>query len=70
MRRSEVQMEIERSPFMPVRLHLVSGKVVDVTNPGMAWMLGRAVLVFQEERSRDDRYDVISIPNIERIEQM
>jgi hypothetical protein len=33
-------------------------------------MLQRAVLVFQEERSRGDRYDVISIPNIERIEQV
>jgi hypothetical protein len=70
MRRSEVQAEIEREPFMPIRLHLVSGKVIDVTSPGMAWMLDRAVLVFQEERGRDARYDVVSILNVERIEQV
>ena len=70
MRRAEVTTEIERNPFMPIRLHLVSGKVVDVTSAGIAWMLDRSVLVFQRERSTDDRYDVISISNIERIEQV
>ncbi len=69
MRRVEVKSEIEREPFLPVRLHLVSGKVVDVTNPGIAWMMERAILIFHQERGRDDRYDLISIQNIERIEQ-
>jgi hypothetical protein len=67
---SDVESEVEKSPFRPLRLHLVSGKIVDVTRPEMAWMLDRSLMVFQSERSDDDRYDLVSISNIERIEQM
>ena len=73
MTSEDVLSELEKVPFVPFRLHLVSGKEVDVTHAGAAWMLQNAVVVLQdlavgsEERGL---YDVVALRNIERIEQL
>ena len=69
MTSAEVRSEVEKQPFAPVRLHLVSGKTVDVESDGSAWMLQNSVIVFQNPRSHG-RYDMISLRNIERLEQL
>lgn len=58
--------------FIPLRLHLVSGKTVEIRISDQAWMLEFTVMVFQRrKRPEDDSgYDVIALRNIERIEQI
>ena len=73
MTSKDMQAELERDPFIPFRLHLVSGKVVKVPAPGVGWLLQNAVLIFQNAkpgRARVGGYDVIALRNIERIEQL
>jgi hypothetical protein len=72
MTSEDIRSELDRGRFIPLRLHMGSGKTVDVMVPEAAWMLQNAVLVFQEQRSvppRAGRYDMIALRNIERIEQ-
>ncbi len=73
MTSKDVETELERDPFVPLALHLVSGKVVQVPSPGAAWLMQNAILVFQNARPgrvRVDGYDVIALRNIERVEQL
>lgn len=72
MTSEDLRSELERHPFVPFRLHLVSGKTVDVPNSGAAFMLQNSVMVFQQS-SRDQGeadYDIIGLRNIERLEQV
>jgi hypothetical protein len=71
MTSEDIKSELEREPFRPFRLHLVSGKVVAVKTPNDAHMLQNAVMVFFGRTVRSamhDRYDVIALRNIERLE--
>lgn len=61
-----------KDPFVPVRLHSVSGKTIDILRQSTAWMMQNAVLVFQNAqpgRTKATGYDVITYRNIERLEQ-
>jgi hypothetical protein len=72
MTSKDIEAELQKDPFVPLRIHLVSGKVVEVPVPGAAWLLQNAVLVFQKAKAGSWRvggYDVIAFRNIERIEQ-
>ena len=69
----DLEAELERDPFVPLRVHLVSGKTVDVPGPGVAFLMQNALLVFQNRQPgtvRVDGYDIISFRNIERVEQL
>jgi hypothetical protein len=68
----DVRSELDKTPFVPFRLHLVSGKTVDVGVPAAGWMLQNAILVMQprEDMADDVGYDVIALRNIERLEQL
>jgi len=72
MTEEDIQSELARDPFMPFRLHLVSGKTVDIRISDAAWMLRRSVFVAHPRRRPDDDlgYDIISLRNIERLEQL
>jgi hypothetical protein len=72
MTSEDVRSELEKDPFIPFRLHLVSGKTVDVTMPTAGLMLQNAILVLQAPSRPDDEpgYDVIALRNIERLEQL
>jgi hypothetical protein len=65
----DVRSEIDKQPFLPFRLHLVSGKTIDVIAEGRAWMLRNAIMILQEPRSHS-RYDVVALRNVERLEQL
>jgi hypothetical protein len=69
MTSEDIRAELERRPFVPFRLHLVSGKTIDVMDEGAAWMLQNAVMVFQDLRSHE-RYDLVALRNVERLEQL
>ena len=68
----DIRGEIDKDPFVPLRLHLVSGKTIDVPLQSAAWVLQNALLVFQNAKRGSQSasgYDVIAFRNIERIEQ-
>ncbi len=64
--------ELERHPFSPLRIHLVSGKTVDILRPAQVQMLQNAVMVLPvlTTQDDDDRYDIIVLRNIERVERL
>jgi hypothetical protein len=73
MTEDELVAELEREPFQPFRLHLVSGKVVDVLSANAAHTLSNALLVLRNPiigTPRAEGYDVVAYQNIERIEQL
>jgi hypothetical protein len=67
MTSEDIRSELERIPFSPFRLHLVSGKTFDVQNVNNVAMLQNAIVVYQPPPQNG--YDVIALRNIERIEQ-
>ena len=73
MTEDELIAELEREPFQPFRIHLVSGKVIDVLIPNTAHTLTNALLVLRNPTlgtPKAEGYDVIAYQNIERIEQL
>jgi len=73
MTETELIAELETDPFMPFRLHMVSGKTLDIRAPGSAHTLRNALLVLRNPvlgSSRAEGYDVVGYTNIERIEQL
>ena len=73
MTSKDVETELERDPFVPLALHLVSGTVVMVPIPSVAWLMQNAMLVFQNPhpgRVRVDGYDIVALRNIERIDPL
>ena len=73
MTSEDLRSELEKAPFIPLRLHLVSGKTLDVRTSGAAHMLKNTVMVFQEPQDgqrKSELYDVIALRNIERVEQL
>ncbi|HEV8608123.1 MAG TPA: hypothetical protein VGQ99_22500 [Tepidisphaeraceae bacterium] len=73
MTREGLRQEIHREPFMPLRLHLSSEKVMDIYDPTTAWLQDNALLVVHRLRPHAQDaggYDVIAYRLIERIEQL
>ena len=72
MTSEDIRSELSKIPFIPFRLHLVSGKTVDVLRSGTAEMLQNAVLILQvsTDPKEDTGYDVVALRNIERLEQL
>ena len=74
MTEKELIAGLEKDPFVPFRLHLVSGKVVDVMAVNAAHPLRDSLFVLRNPRIgtaiRGEGYDVVAYHNIERIEQL
>ena len=73
MTENELIAEIQKDPFVPFRLHLVSGKTVDVLAPTAAHTLSNALLVLRNPTigaPKAEGYVVVAYHNIERIEQL
>jgi hypothetical protein len=72
MTSEDLRSELDKEPFVPIRLHLVSGNSVEIRTARDATLLQNAVLVLHalDPRFEEAGYDVISLRNIERIEQI
>ena len=71
MTSEDIKSELEREPFRPFRLHLVSGKEFVVHSPNDAHMLQDAVIVFERRNPKSelhDKYHTLDLMNIEAIE--
>lgn len=73
MTSEDIKQELEREPFVPLRLHLSSGKTIDVSYPGTAWTRQNTLLIVHplaKGTAAIGNYDVVAIRLIERIEQL
>ena len=75
MTSEDVRSELEKVPFAPLRIHLVSGKTVKIDAAGVAFMLQNAILVLHSHNSQSSHdesegYDVVALRNIERLERL
>lgn len=72
MTSEDLRSQLERIPFLSLRLHLVSGNAFTIHRAKDAALLQSTLLVLQEHDPRydDAGYDVIALRNIERIEQV
>jgi hypothetical protein len=71
MTSEDVKQEIEREPYVPLRLHLASGKVMDVPFPGSAFLRQNTLVIMHRLTAHTQEiggYDVIALRLIERIE--
>ena len=69
----DVRQELERQPFVPLRLHLASGQIISIPYSGTAWVRQNTLLIVHP-LARDSAaiggYDVIALRLIERIEPL
>jgi len=73
MTTEDVRQELERDPFVPLRLHLPSGKTLDIRYAGTAWIRQNTLLIVHPLRRGTQEigsYDVVALRQIERIEQL
>jgi hypothetical protein len=73
MTSEDVIQELDRNPFIPLRLHLASGKTVDIPYPNTAWIRQNTIVIVHpltRGTSAIGNYDVIALRLIERIEQL
>lgn len=71
MLKSEVKAELQREPFVPLRIHLTDGRHYDVPFREVAHLLGYGVLVFiglKEGTHQAKSYDRFPFDHITRIE--
>lgn len=72
MQKEDVRAEISRDPFVPLRLHLSTGKTFDIPFREVARMLPYGLLVFigkKEGTHSSEGFDRFSFDQILRIEQ-
>jgi hypothetical protein len=64
--------ELDREPFIPLRLHLSDGRTLDVLNPGLCFIARLSLYVFsarpRESLAEDVR--VISLQHIVSVETL
>jgi hypothetical protein len=72
MTTEDVKQELDRDPFVPLRLHLASGQKVDVSYPNTAWIRQDTLLIVHPLAPGTHaigNYEVIALRLIERIQQ-
>jgi hypothetical protein len=73
MTTEDIKQEIDREPFIPLRLYLASGQIMDIKFPHTVWVRQNTLLVVHPLRKGTHEignYDVVALRLIERIEQV
>ena len=73
MTSEDVKQELEREPFVPLRLHLASGQTIDIKYPGTAWVRQNTIVIVHPIAPKSaaiGNYDVVALRLIERMEQL
>ena len=69
----DMKQELEREPFVPLRLHLVSGKVMDIEYPNSVFLRQSTLIIMHRLRPKTQEignYDVVALQQIERVETL
>ena len=69
---NQISELLGREPFLPLKLHLNSGEMVEIADPGCAWIQGTILQIFTVKPGRshiieNNRY--IPLRNIAQVEQ-
>ena len=73
MTTEDLKQELDRDPFVPLRLHLASGKTMDIEYPDSAFLRQNTLLVVHRLQPRTHQignYDVVALRLIERVETL
>lgn len=73
MTSEDVLQELERDPYVPLRLHLSSGHKLDLRYPNSAFLRQNTLLILERLAPNSvaiGNYDVIALRAIERIESV
>jgi len=73
MTTEDIRQELERQPFVPLRLHLASGQKMEIPYPNTAWVRQNTLVIvhpLQRGTAEIGGYDVIALRLIERVEQV
>jgi hypothetical protein len=64
--------ELDREPFIPLRLHLADGRTVDIRNPGLCFIARLSLYCFaaKPHASLAEDVQVISVRHIVSIETL
>jgi hypothetical protein len=64
--------ELEREPFIPLRIHLADGRNVDIRNPGLCFIARLSLYIFaaQPRKTLAEDVQVISLRGIVSVETM
>lgn len=63
--------ELEREPFIPLRLHLSDGRTMNIANPGLCYIARLALYLFRVDRPHTalaDDVQVVSLRHIVSVE--
>jgi hypothetical protein len=63
--------ELDREPFLPLRLHLADGRTVEVKNPGLCFIARLALYAFRPGKRQSaltEAVQVISLRHIVSVE--
>ena len=73
MTSEDLRQELDRDLFVPLRLHLSSGKTMEIEYPDSAFLRQNTLLVVHRIRPRTHEignYDVVALRLIERVETL
>jgi hypothetical protein len=73
MTRETIQGYIRAEPFRPFRVHLVSGRSLDIRHPEMIRILRSTILIFKPAdgpQDFSDEWDTVSLMLIESISHL
>ena len=69
----DMEQELDRDPFVPLRLHLSSGKNLDIEYPNSAFLRQNTLIIMHRLSPNTQaigNYDVIALRLIERVETL
>ncbi|MCL2640833.1 MAG: hypothetical protein FWD53_08315 [Phycisphaerales bacterium] len=69
----DMEQELDRDPFVPLRLHLASGKNIDIEYPNSAFLRQNTLIIMHRLHANTQsigNYDVIALKLIERLETL
>lgn len=72
MTTEDLEQELDREPFVPLRLHLASGQKIPIEYPNSAFVRDNTLLIvhrLEPGTSKIGGYDVVALRLIERMEQ-
>jgi hypothetical protein len=64
--------ELDREPFVPLRIHLADGRNIDVRNPGLCFISRLSLYIFaaKPRKSLAEDVQLISLRGIVSVEQL
>jgi hypothetical protein len=64
--------ELDRDPFIPLRIHLVDGRQIDILNPGLCFIARLSLYVFaaQPRHALAEDVQLISLRGIVSVEML